>query len=189
MEGLLSCSKQHWFPVARGIPRMLPDALELHWESLEPYLSQLPAATCSVIKARVCRNGRADYDRRTQANFSHEWNNHHLGGKTWGMELEDRVRWFFLDPLRIRREELHDKVMLDAGCGNGSQSVAYTKFGLEVMALDLSSGLEHGYAFRRMCAGANPDKVHFVQGDLQRPPLAPESLDLIHSAGVLAPHA
>ena len=29
--------------------------------------------------------------------------------------------------------------MLDAGCGNGSQSVAYTALGLEVIAVDLSS--------------------------------------------------
>ncbi|MFN2498995.1 MAG: class I SAM-dependent methyltransferase [Pyrinomonadaceae bacterium] len=101
------------------------------------------------------------------------------------MELSDRVKWFFLEPLRIPATELRGKVMLDAGCGNGSQSVAYTTHGLEVIAIDLSSGLEHGYAYRRLHAGADPEKVHFVQADLQRPPLAPASLDIIHSAGVL----
>ena len=30
-EGLLHCGRRHWYPVVRGIPRMLPDALEEHW--------------------------------------------------------------------------------------------------------------------------------------------------------------
>ena len=101
------------------------------------------------------------------------------------MELEFRVKTFFVEALRVPAESLRGKVLLDAGCGNGSQSVAYTRLGLEAIAVDLSSGLEHGYAFRRMYAGGDPSRVHFVQGDLQRPPLAPESVDLIHSAGVL----
>ena len=101
------------------------------------------------------------------------------------MELEHRVQAFFLDPIRIPENELKGKVVLDAGCGNGSQSVEYTKFGLEVIALDLSTGLEKGYAFRSMRSGAAPEKVHFVQADLQRPPLRASSVDIIHSAGVL----
>jgi SAM-dependent methyltransferase len=36
-----------------------------------------------------------------------------------------------------------------------------------------------------MYQGADPTKVHFIQADLQNPPLTPASLDLIHSAGVL----
>ncbi len=75
--------------------------------------------------------------------------------------------------------------MLDAGCGNGSQSFAYTEFGLEVVALDLSTGLEKGYAFRQNYEAGKPDKGHFVKADLQNPPLAPASFDIIHSAGVL----
>ena len=54
-----------------------------------------------------------------------------------------------------------------------------------MIAVDLSSGLEKGYAYRRLHSGADPTRVHFVQADLQRPPLAPNSVDIIHSAGVL----
>ncbi|MBA2334806.1 MAG: class I SAM-dependent methyltransferase [Blastocatellia bacterium] len=101
------------------------------------------------------------------------------------MELSNRIEGFFLGPIRIPRDELPGKVMLDAGCGNGSQSVAYTEFGLEVVALDLSTGLEKGYAFRDVYSKAKPEMVHFVQADLQNPPLAANSFDIIHSAGVL----
>jgi uncharacterized protein YbaR (Trm112 family)/ubiquinone/menaquinone biosynthesis C-methylase UbiE len=185
-EGLLYCEGAHWFPVVRGVPRMLPDALAEHWETIKPLLPHpLPPALHPVMEAARIFSGRVNYDQQTRENFSHEWDNHDLGGSTWGMKLSDRVEWFFLTPIRIPAEELKGKVMLDAGCGNGSQSVAYTAHGLEVIAVDLSSGLEHGQAFRHKHAGANPSRVHFVQANLQQPPIKPATLDIIHSAGVL----
>ena len=187
-EGLLACGADHWFPVVGGIPRMLPDALEEHREAIEALVDpSMPGVPPRAVAAG--RTGEEvpgqDYDRQTRENFTLEWQHHELGGRTWGMDLDDRVRLYFLEAVRIPVDELAGKVMLDAGCGNGSQSVAYTEFGLEVIAIDLSSGLEHGQAFRRMRPGARADRVHFVQADLQHPPLAASSVDLIHSAGVL----
>lgn len=186
-EGLLHCGEGHWFPVVRGIPRMLPDALSEHWSTLAAHLASVNSPAVHELATRMRSAGGAggDYDRRTRENFSLEWEHHDLGGKTWGMELDDRVRWFFLEPLRMDEEELAGKVVLDAGCGNGSQSVAYTRNGVEVVALDLSSGLEHGQRLRHVLPGARPDRVHFVQGDLTSPPLAPSSMDIVHSAGVI----
>jgi SAM-dependent methyltransferase len=155
IEGELRCSNGHSFAVRGGIPRMLPNSAD------------------------------ADYDRRTSENFSLEWQHHELGDRTWGIELDDRVQTYFLDSIGIPTDELDGKLLLDAGCGNGSQSVAYTRYGLEVVAVDLSSGLEAGYRFRHVLAGARPDRVHFVQGDLQNPPLKPNTFDIVHSAGVL----
>ncbi len=183
-EGILYCSNQHYFPIARGIPRMLPNSLQDYWSEIAAKIPQpVPAAIQSL--ERNLRGKTRAYDTRTRANFSNEWNNHDIGGRTWTMELAERVRWFFLEPIRIPKEELNGKIMLDAGCGNGSQSVAYTEFGLEVIALDLSTGLEKGYAFRKVHKGAKPEMVHFVNADLQNPPLAPDLFDIIHSAGVL----
>lgn len=183
-EGVLYCENSHYFPVAGGIPRMLPSSLKDYWSQIEPKIPQLAPDMIKALQENL--NGKTrDYDKRTKANFSNEWDNHDIGGRTWTMELFDRVRCFFLEPLGISKEELNGKIMLDAGCGNGSQSVAYTEFGLEVIAVDLSTGLEKGYAFRRLYKGAKPEKVHFVQGDLQNPPFAPASFDIIHSVGVL----
>lgn len=185
-SGLLHCAScDEWFPVVRGIPRMLPDALRERWSTIQAYIPQPAPESLRPLIESVNSFRPVSYDRQTRENFSHEWDNHELGGTTWGMQLSDRVRWFFLEPLRIPTAELRGKVMLDAGCGNGSQSVAYTALGLEVIAVDLSSGLEHGHAYRRLHPGAVPERVHFVQADLQRPPLAPSSVDIIHSAGVL----
>lgn len=52
--------------------------------------------------------------------------------------------------------------------------------------LDILRCLERGQAFKNVRPRSKPEKVHFVQGDLQRPPLPPETFDIIHSAGV--PH-
>jgi SAM-dependent methyltransferase/uncharacterized protein YbaR (Trm112 family) len=187
-EGLLYCGHGDCFPIVRGIPRMLPDSLDEHWPALEAHIpSPPPEVLRPILETRARSSRRTDYDdRRTRANFSEEWRFHDFGGgRTWGIELEARLKDGFVKPLRIPEESLRGKVVLDAGCGNGSQSVAYTRLGLEVIAIDLSTGVEHGQAFRWIYPGADPSKVHFVQADLQRPPLASESVDVIHSAGVL----
>jgi SAM-dependent methyltransferase/uncharacterized protein YbaR (Trm112 family) len=183
-EGILNCENQHYFPVAHGVPRMLPSSLQDYWSKIEPNIPQPVPDSIKALQEKLKGKTR-DYDTRTKANFSNEWDNHEIGGRTWTMDLKDRVQWFFLDSIRIPKEELDGKLMLDAGCGNGSQSVAYTEFGLEVFAVDLSTGLEKGYAFRKVHAGAKPEKVHFIQADLQHPPFAGEIFDIIHSAGVL----
>ncbi len=180
LEGFLNCSRGHWFPVVRGIPRLLPDSLNEHWADLEPHIpagSPLRDGPGSLVDA--------SYDRRTRQNFSHEWDHFELGDRTWGMDLDYRVKTYFIEPLRIPEEDLQGKVLLDAGCGNGSQSVAYTELGLEVIALDISSGVERGQQFRDRRTTARPDRVHFVQADLCSPPIAFGSVDIIHSAGVL----
>lgn len=186
LSGILYCSDEHFFPIAKGIPRMLPSSLKDYWAAIEPKIPQpVPQIIQSLIEGKNLYRKNREYDTATKANFSNEWDNHDIGGRTWAMELDDRVRWFFLAPIHIPKEELSGKIMLDAGCGNGSQSVAYTEFGLEVIAVDLSTGLEKGFAFREKHGAAKPEKVHFIQADLQHPPLAPDTFDLIHSAGVL----
>lgn len=185
-EGLLHCDQEHWFPVVGGVPRMLPDALDEHRPVLRAHIDSSDSPSAGALADRAGSQGaRRGYDRRTRENFSLEWEHHQVGDTTWGMELDDRVGWFFLEPIRMAVDELDGKVMLDAGCGNGSQSVAYSAFGVEVIAMDLSSGLENGQRLRTLLPGARPERVHFVQGDLQTPPLALSSVDIVHSAGVI----
>jgi SAM-dependent methyltransferase len=128
-------------------------------------------------------NGLAD--RRTGESFTQEWEQDSVDGPTWGMDVDERVRVFFTEPLRIPAGELRGKVVLDVGAGNGSQSVAYTEAGMEVVALDLSRGIEHGPEHLARAPDARPDHIHFVQADLRHPPLAPGSVDVIHSVGAL----
>lgn len=182
IDGLLHCGS-HWFPIVGGIPRMLQGALDEHLPRLAPYMSaELEERVGSSLNRPSLATGG---DPRTRQNFTLEWQNHELGDRTWGIDLEARVQYYFLSALRVTPEELPGRLVLDAGCGNGSQSVAYTKFGLEVVAVDLSAGVELGHAFRHRYPGGRPERVHFVQADLQSPPFADAAFDIIHSAGVL----
>ncbi len=122
---------------------------------------------------------------RVRESFSREWTNHELGMRTWYLDLDTRVRGTFVEALGIPAEDLATKRVLDAGCGNGTQSVAFTEFAAEVVALDLSTGLELGQAFRDRWPRGRRDAVHFVQGDVARPPLPPGSVDVVYSFGVL----
>lgn len=183
--GLLNCASQHWYPIVGGIPRMLPDALAEHWPILAGPAERSSRMEVRTLAGVASRRSPQGYDTGTRANFSLEWEQHDVGDRTWTMEVDDRVQWFFVDPLHIPKDELRGKVVLDAGCGNGSQAVAYTELGVEVVAVDLSTGVDKGYAFRHRRPAAHPEMVHFVQGDLQHPPLASGSFDIIHSAGVL----
>lgn len=185
-DGLLACPRGHWFPIVRGIPRMLPDSLEEHRQQAETACDVIPDDRAESLRTALrAGSASAQYDRRTRENFSLEWDFHEVGDNTWGIDLEERVRTFFVEPIGIPEPDLKGLVMLDAGCGNGSQSVVYTEYGVEVIALDLSSGIEHGKAFLSKRPNARPELIHFVQGDLQHPPLADGCIDLVHSAGVL----
>ena len=108
-----------------------------------------------------------------------------LDDRTWYLDLESRVQGTFLDALRIPPCELREKTVLDAGCGNGSQSVAYGQHVAEVIAIDLSSGVELGQALLEQWPGARLDRIHFIQTDLRHAPLEAGSVDIIHAAGVL----
>ena len=190
--GLLGCSQGHWFPVVRGVPRLYPGALREHWAMLEPLLARseprLLDSLLGVVRGEpaITADARDPLgDPRTRAHFDRQWQQHELGARTWGLDLDERVRSQFLDPVRLGRADLAGKIVLDAGCGNGSQSVAYTELGVEVIGIDLSIGVDKGQAYRRLHAGARPERVHFIQADLREPPLAGASVDIILAEGTL----
>ncbi len=134
---------------------------------------------------RMAQQGSGSKADPVHESFSREWRHHQLGDRTWYLDLQFRVRTAFIEVLGMPPEELATKTVLDAGCGNGSQSVAFTEFVNEVVALDISTGLELGYEFRRRWRHGRADAVHFVQADVARPPLPPRSVDVVYAFGVL----
>lgn len=80
-----------------------------------------------------------------------------------------------LDP-----ESLRGKLVLDAGCGVGRFSEVLAAAGAEVVAVDLSRGVEVGY--ENLHHHAN---CHFVQADLFNLPFRPAVFDFIYSFGTI----
>jgi SAM-dependent methyltransferase len=112
--------------------------------------------------------------------FSSEWESHfnYKLRKTWGWTLEGRAEQFCLE-MEVHPNELNGQLILDAGCGNGQLSEEISQAGATVVAMDFSTSVFYAERNRRS------SKVHFVQGDLQKPPFSFDAFDLIYSSGVL----
>jgi SAM-dependent methyltransferase len=74
------------------------------------------------------------------------------------------------------------RVILDAGCGNGRETIRLARLNPEalVIGLDISDAVDVAAE-----NAAGMPNVRFVQGDLCSPPIAQESVDYVLSFGVL----
>src|SRR4030067_3035929 len=104
--------------------------------------------------------------------------------KTWGWDTETRKN-IFLHDLNVTPDNLNNKLVLDAGCGNGVLTAGISDFGPEVVGIDMSHSIERAYQHNKDFAHSNSDFVYFVQGNLLHPPFQKEYFDYIYSSGVL----
>ena len=93
------------------------------------------------------------------------------------MTVEERIR-VVLHEMQWSEADLKGKLILDAGCGNGSLSKALAERGATVVAIDLSSSV---FRAQQHYGSAG---LHFVQGNLFFPPFKREVFDAIYSCGV-----
>jgi SAM-dependent methyltransferase len=112
--------------------------------------------------------------------FSLEWSHFdYESDKTWGAAVEARRR-FFPKQIDVAAEELSGKVVLDAGCGNGTLANAITSYGCRVLAADISNAVE-----RAAVKFANNEELLFVQADIARHPFRSGAFDIVFCGGVL----
>ncbi len=159
VQGRLACEKGcGWYPVDRGVPRLLPE---------------------------LCRSSEDDEtllesqerQEHAQRGFGLEWRLYRYGDTTWGVTVDERIV-VALHELGWSKDDLPGKAILDAGCGNGTLSAALVERGAEVVGVDLSDSV---FRAHEHCGGP---RMHFVQGNLFFPPLRDEAFDAIYSCGV-----
>jgi len=111
--------------------------------------------------------------RRTQESFGYQW--------TVFGEMSDQFRDDFLNYISpVVPEFFVGKRGLDAGCGFGRHLYYAAQFGAQMIGMDFSKAITRAKDIAGEIGG-----VQFVQGDLQKPPLRPHSLDFVYSIGVL----
>jgi len=184
-EGALVGPKGHVYPIVRGVPRLVEGSLRLHAEFRRAHAARL--AEHGLLTDVALAPPSAEFEKfiaPTMRRFEVEWRRHDLTGLTWGLDPETRVARF-LDYVALPRESLAGKFVLDAGAGTGQAACACSRLGCDVVAVDLSPAIERGRLARRDLAGDGHARVHFVQGDLMRPPFRDGAFDVIHSSGVL----
>jgi ubiquinone/menaquinone biosynthesis C-methylase UbiE/uncharacterized protein YbaR (Trm112 family) len=128
---------------------------------------------------RIFSGEMSDFLEKNKATFSLEWKMFQFGQRNWGQDIEFR-RQLFLKGMGVNKESLKNKLIVDAGCGSGLLSMSMADdFGMEVLALDLGTGIEKAYEHN-----TNP-YVYFVQGSVLEPPIQDNVADFLYCAGVL----
>jgi SAM-dependent methyltransferase len=180
ISGLLISPSGYLFPIIKGVPRIQLESFLEHEQFLrknrndyDEIKKKITDEYDYVIKQAIKRN------KKTKQSFGMEWNTfRYESDATWGFTKESRKERV-LEELQTTPEELQGKTMFDVGCGNGVLTSGVSEFGVETYGLDVSNSIENAFKYN-----VNP-KVHFIQGDLQLPPFAAETFDIVYSTGVL----
>ncbi|HEU4861896.1 MAG TPA: hypothetical protein VFT15_18765, partial [Chitinophagaceae bacterium] len=120
IEGILFAEKDWFYPIINGVPRLLIEAFldyeKFLMEKLSDYKTRketLLKKYPELIRQTIRKNNR------TKKSFELEWGLFNYDeDKTWelkGEGLLDR----FLKETDETKESLRDKLIFDAGCGNG----------------------------------------------------------------------
>jgi SAM-dependent methyltransferase len=111
--------------------------------------------------------------------FSFQWNVHaltQLDSFRGGQGSEDE----FVAKTGFAAGELEGKLVLDAGVGAGRYSEIVSRWGGDVVSIDLSYAVEAAHANL-----GNRSNVWIAQADIGHLPFLPDSFDVIFSIGVL----
>lgn len=179
-EGILFSEKDWFYPIIKGIPRLCvesfldyPDFLNKQMFDYNIKASNIKNLHPNILEAVIKKN------KRTKESFTKEWGLFdYEKDKTWGVDGNELVERFYLET-NENAETLKDKIVLDAGCGNGKLNYLLGKEGIQNIGMDFSTSIEAAQFNNRS------KNTHFIQGDVQFPPVAFRHFDLIHSSGVL----
>ncbi len=172
--GILSCSCRMMYPVAEGIPRILPDALGELDDFSERYKEYLIRDGVLTGSHKFKRSEHAlSLQKKTKASFGYQWLRFNANDA-----LEDRT--VFLSDSQLSGEAIQNKLVLDAGCGMGRYTAVAAGMGAEIIGLDLSKSVLKAYEKTRPYPFA-----HIIQADIMRLPFRNGQFDVIYSLGVL----
>ncbi len=123
-SGLMICLNpgcQRWYPIVRGVPRMLPEGLRI--ELTKQFMREHHAP---LSKLGLINTANADHNddlhelkQRTIQNFGFEWLEYARFGwddPVYNIQREEKV---FRYKSLLEPKDISGKLVLDAGCGNG----------------------------------------------------------------------
>ncbi len=149
-EGDLVCGDGHRFPIQEGVPRLLA---ELAADEVDQ------SGTSDSFGAKWAMVRPEDWDRI--ADFQYPWYD---------------TRYGFADELELERALRDCRVVLDAGSGLGYDAARFARLcpGGQVVGMELTELVLA--AHRKFASMPN---VHYVQGDIMRPPFRNGSVDYL----------
>ncbi len=182
IDGLLQ-SDTAWYPIIRGVPRLLlgelrAGLLQRHQEFFRAYRRRLPAAAIAewqrALDAVPDMDAFLAHQRRTADSFAFEWK--HIYREN---AYERQNFLHFLSPF-VGERDLRGKVTLDIGCGSGRFTKWAALSGAEAaFGSDLGDTVEVAYELTKELSNAC-----IVQADIYAMPFE-RAVDLAYSIGVL----
>jgi len=180
LEGILFAENDWFYPIVKGIPRLTVEAFidyedffEHHFPDYFQSRRLLQEKYGRLIRYVIRKN------KRTKKSFSLEWGIFKYNqDKTWNEDRTGMIKRFLAET----DESLHslkNKIIFDAGCGNGLLDQYIAEAGAIILGMDFSLSIEKAYE-----QNTHPNAL-FIQGDVQFPPVAFDHFDIVHCSGVL----
>lgn len=179
-EAVLFAADSWFYPVINGIPRLNIEAVIDYADFLKSAIPDFAERKDKLVeKYAFLLKLVQKKNKRTKDSFAQEWALFNYDtDKTWDADATGMLNRF-LKETDETVETLKDKIIFDAGCGNGLLNTLLAKNGITNIAMDFSNSIEKAYV-------RNPySHVHFIQGDVQFPPVAFNHFDIVHCSGVL----
>lgn len=168
------------YPIIDGIPRLLIEAVIDYADFLEKCVKNFDSVKQNiltehknVIEFAISKN------KRTKESFGLEWGLfNYEKDAVWDLDkngLLDR----FLTETNETNQTIINKLVLDAGCGNGLLDNLIADAGATVIACDFSNSIVRAYK-------QNTNKnAYFVQCDIENLPFNNNIFDIIQCSGVI----
>lgn len=179
-EGVLYAAEDWFYPIVKGIPRLTVEAFldyETFLNSVQPDYAELKEKLLEkygvLIKYTIKKN------KRTKESFTKEWSVYNYDkDNTWDADDTGMVERFLKETAETS-VSLKDKIIFDAGCGNGKLESLIAANCASIIAMDFANCIEDAYTRN------NFSNVYFIQGDVRFPPVPFIYFDIVHCSGVI----
>jgi SAM-dependent methyltransferase len=175
---LLAPSAGLLYPIARGVPLMLPYATSLHEHFAHDWSSRLAALGPRYRFPSCCpRKGESAVMR----SFSREWEGYRYDGVIWDVSYEDNERRLLTELGLQHQAPNGPQSLLEVGCGIGlTTDQARRHLKGDAVGVDLSLAVVGAAEHFQ-----NHPLLHFVQASAFYLPFEREAFDVLYSRGVL----
>jgi SAM-dependent methyltransferase/uncharacterized protein YbaR (Trm112 family) len=179
-DGLLVCPQcNNYYSIVNFIPRILPKKFYYNSKFELFYHQQIK----KIVKDYQFEEDKDFFKKLKQDNikfFGYEWvhfDRHGFDDRIYHEKFEKNI---FHEKTLLRTKELNNKLVLDAGCGNGRYTYQALCCGAEVVGFDLGPGVESAYHNT-----AQFPKAHIIQSDIFNLPFKNEVFDIAFTIGVI----